>query len=802
MKVTRALDNILGRAENAPEHWKDDNHYKTKLKAALGTASNRNEAHPNSTRVFLWPEIAGRMTFNQMASLALQTRLSACILSSENGSQQLVVSVHSTPETMPGEPLTLFIDRDSWVMGWLPGPTPLLKEKQDLGRYPTKLASLFRDLIEAEPCGGLGHDVVQMQTFTEQEKKIPLEVWSTPGSKTIVRSKQCLRFVLRVHASTWTKVFDNTRRCVHCTEARGRVRRTSTEAEKKFVAASAAAIAAIKNPSQDFDTLMKNYENAQAQLKLVLEHNAVLETRLGEHELELNPLDTEAAVQLTASVTNDTYAHGLLTTILDTDRSGDFERMWICHLETIRNVRQKNAAANVFNEPLLHAMLRIYVRSPSAARVAGESGLLAMAHSNTLDSYLKPFDPEMGFTVKLEAQMDREREKYQRFKNDLWEKSEGCREPCGQGMVTVDEIMIKGHVLMRTKDQSVVGWVLNHDQLSSLDNMYEDLHIQDPPKARYVMCSMWGDLDSNYNFLGPMVASGSGLTGRQLDLFFWEMVRVFSRYGFETHLCILNGAGPNLKFVCLNSDVTNEHTRPWTYNPYTRFLLFFIFDPDHMIKNMRNAIFSSRACVAAPRHFSISKSLLLEWWPELQRKPQRDLDPNRPSAGSKLVEDPTPTNLNDRVHFGFDEVLLVHKQETGNVRLNNYLVATGRCLTNDVVTLDGYTKMRVHLAQYFFKDPVVAMFKVTSRLLPSDPKWQALTHIMEACNLIFLRFFGISQLISSFDEAPAQRLLCGFNFFRSWRADWRAWAAISGLPKQKTDRHFLSARTSTEVIVF
>ena len=412
-----------------------------------------------------------------------------------------------------------------------------------------------------------------------------------------------------------------------------------------------------------------------------------------------------------------------------------------------------------------------------------------------------------------------------------------------RGIFTMDEVYILGKLVMNAKSHQVVGWTVNQEQLGTLDCLYRKTTNNEPPLVKQAMVCMWRDLDSKFDIVGPLVGSASGLTHRQINTYFWKSVEGFQQAGFSTDLCVLDGASWNLKFIQLNCPkvgYTSPELVTWRFNPYTGFRIYFIMDPEHMFKNLRNALFSSNKS-SKPRHFTISKELLEKWASALFDKSKRP-DPDwltgllppasspptssaTPAPDSSFVPAPTnssaqsiattpglncptspvpPAAAPNRIHFGKGHLIehytaLKDKEESPNGP--RVLSETLNCLTDETLFLTSRSAQTVRLVSRVFDPRTVASITNVASKNRSALEWQALVHFLQAGQDIYSNFFMSGYTVSSMDNPCVQNILDGFRFFAEWHRDWDNDPYLATLSKSEKNRHFLDKITWLELKV-
>jgi hypothetical protein len=239
-------------------------------------------------------------------------------------------------------------------------------------------------------------------------------------------------------------------------------------------------------------------------------------------------------------------------------------------------------------------------------------------------------------------------------------------------------------------------------------------------------------------------------------------------------------------------------------NPLTNDRMYFTYDPMHIFKNVRNALFTSM-CASNARYFAIGRKLLEFFSPgpfDPGTREQRAAHSSDGTSAYNFATHVPAEELGDpvRVHFGYDQVTKHYKTLDHVTKYKDLLKETGHCFNVEVWELDSKTRMQVELVSRFFDRRVIDSFKKTAHSAPDDPEWKALVLFMEATHAIFVDFFMHKGGIQSLDSWAVKRLCWGFNFFRAWFEDHQAFINTPGLDTAGTHTFFLDmAKTWQEL---
>ncbi len=192
-------------------------------------------------------------------------------------------------------------------------------------------------------------------------------------------------------------------------------------------------------------------------------------------------------------------------------------------------------------------------------------------------------------------------------------KEQGFLEISKFGALFFDEVKIKEGLLFDPSTWELVGFV-------DLDNEGINSAIQ-KSLATHVLQFYFKSISSNFQF--PCGYSLTrGVSAQTLNKVFWQGVGLLQGYGFTTILAGCDGAAENRAFMMMNN--VDEFVSQ-TNNPFSDLPLFFISDPPHIMKKLRNNIYNS-----GEKHISLryTRYLLLHskpiLWNHIHSAHQRD----------------------------------------------------------------------------------------------------------------------------------------------------------------------------------
>jgi hypothetical protein len=475
--------------------------------------------------------------------------------------------------------------------------------------------------------------------------------------------------------------------------------------------------------------------------------------------------------------------------ICKNDKTGKLTAMSQNNLNVIRNTQKGVNATrgNRFSQPLLVALLHVHSKHKGVLSYLSKELLIGAACKSTLEDCLEPFRPELGFGKKAHTQIQRQKVHYGRHK----EVHKGQGKPDNEGQLSMDEINHIGLATYKSKSCTFTGWNINAEQLQSLEPVYAMLKDGAPLLCQYTMACMWTCHATKYSFLGPLVSSPSGLKWWQITHYFHKVVEILEKYDFHVDLCVLDGAAPNEKFVMkmCGMDGSSGNIAPRCRNHVTGKMIIFVFDPPHMLKNIRNQLFKS-VVSGNPRRFTVSEDLhdFLLTQPtlsEMENKAQ-DTDPAAASGCKPCSE---------RIFFGYKEVCEHGEQVRAHSNTNMYPSQLYKFFTVDHWKLTPRTKMRVHLAKQVFHDTTVSSFEEVSLKYPQDKRWSALVLFMKAVQKIYVDVCFSKVPVQSMKDPRVTTLLKGMMFFELWDKDVHSDPVLSTFSPKERNKHFISSKT-------
>ena len=98
------------------------------------------------------------------------------------------------------------------------------------------------------------------------------------------------------------------------------------------------------------------------------------------------------------------------------------------------------------------------------------------------------------------------------------------------------------------------------------------------------------------------IFSQRNMTAEHISQIFWSEVQALHDAGFQVLAACADGASYNRTFFKMNCS-----EEPWkAFNPWSRETIFFLSDPPHLFKKLRNQIFNSGSLPQHTRHMVLA----------------------------------------------------------------------------------------------------------------------------------------------------------------------------------------------------
>lgn len=175
-------------------------------------------------------------------------------------------------------------------------------------------------------------------------------------------------------------------------------------------------------------------------------------------------------------------------------------------------------------------------------------------------------------------------------------KAQGVRPPLGEGVLIFDEVKVAMKVSWNSRNEELVGLAMTSAEMQTLQDVYNTISSDSKTqKASYILQTLWRDLTSEYDVIGPYYTSASTLKSKFLLPCVMDAIYQFHLFSFETSLIICDGASANLtmlKALCgregayIHDDTQSDKFQvPVSFaNPYTGQKIFHLICPSHQVK--------------------------------------------------------------------------------------------------------------------------------------------------------------------------------------------------------------------------
>ena len=133
-------------------------------------------------------------------------------------------------------------------------------------------------------------------------------------------------------------------------------------------------------------------------------------------------------------------------------------------------------------------------------------------------------------------------------------------------------------------------------EMASLCDVYQTLDPQrKTKKTKTILQTIWRDLSSKFDVLGPYFTSEAGFDTKALIVITEETMLKFHWFGFHTVVIVLDGASSNLSMIKLwterrkgaysvREQGEDKHlVKPWFTDPFNSRKVYFTICPSHQV---------------------------------------------------------------------------------------------------------------------------------------------------------------------------------------------------------------------------
>ena len=372
--------------------------------------------------------------------------------------------------------------------------------------------------------------------------------------------------------------------------------------------------------------------------------------------------------------------------------------------------------------------LRIYLKSHSLYEDLRNSGGLKLPSGRTLSDYNNFCAPQTGWKEENLAVM----------KDQFKKKNPPNRARLGG--LFFDEMKIKEGLVFDNKNWELVGFTdVTADHDVGKDAKKNDVVDQ---LATHVLQFFFRSTFFNFDYPCAFFLT-KNTTALEINRLFWLGVSMLHIYGFEVILSCCDGASPNRSFIEIN---TGDSGKCSCLNPFSGKPIFFFSDPPHLIKKLRNNLYSSGHKAEHPRY---TRTLL----------------------------------FNDN-YILWNHIYAVYQRE-----IRRHLYVTD--IRKAHVAIDSISKMRVKLAVHTLSE------KVAKEMEECDEEATVETRkYIKACATFWNIFNDPAPMKTSNDKRMTE-----LNNVLDYFTTWQEWLALKYKTKTEQSQHFISWQSMSDLNV-
>ena len=378
---------------------------------------------------------------------------------------------------------------------------------------------------------------------------------------------------------------------------------------------------------------------------------------------------------------------------------------------------------------ILRWCLQQHARSQSCYEEIRKSGILRLPSGRTLLRYRNLNHPETGWHEGTLGEM-------RRVYDEFIAKKKGRSDRGHIGGIYFDEVKIKEGLVWDPKTDELIGFTdfPDSEPLESPATLPSVI-------ATHVMQFHFRSLFSTFYYPCAFFLTTNAKSD-QIDKMFWAGVRELYVRGFHVLVACGDGASSNRKFFQDCSDADGEIPYKTT-NPYTDQPIFFLSDPTHLIKKLRNNLSKSGTHSSSTRYLTHYGEPIV--WDQIRAVFLRDSE--RPLRFTPLRQ--------EHVH------------------------------------LTSFTKMRSRLAFDIFHE------RVQVEMSACEPKATIAIRQFLARVKDMINFFTSHNRLCSVNDEIFRSFCAAMTWFCDW---WRERQAAHGGVKSKAAKEFLSIQVYTDML--
>ena len=238
--------------------------------------------------------------------------------------------------------------------------------------------------------------------------------------------------------------------------------------------------------------------------------------------------------------------------------------------------------------------LAVYTRSPSAYEALKSFQLLQLPCVRTLKDYIHSNQEEAG---SIQQRLKICHDEYDRMVNAQKQLNSKTIAFC-EGVLILDEVKVGLNVQWNSRNEEFIGHAMTAHEMLTLHDVYEALEVHKTSKTSYVLQTLWRDLSSDYDIIGPYYTSEGGLKSKFLLACLYDALRQLHQFNFKVIAIVCDGASSNLtslKALCHRqgaygrdlSQKDDPHKVPVSFrNPYSGQDVFLLICPSHQVGHL------------------------------------------------------------------------------------------------------------------------------------------------------------------------------------------------------------------------
>lgn len=171
------------------------------------------------------------------------------------------------------------------------------------------------------------------------------------------------------------------------------------------------------------------------------------------------------------------------------------------------------------------------------------------------------------------------------------------------GELTFDMVKLRASVVFDSCGLRIRGLCASHSDLVEMHDVFQSMKNGFIEEACYALQFMWSSSTNGYRFLGPYFNFACDQNGESIHACVNAVIVALHKFDFQVDLCICDGASSNLNAIAiatgcnkqpLDDDFQRYLLPPFSINPATQGKLWWIIDPVHLLKNVRNWLINSK----------------------------------------------------------------------------------------------------------------------------------------------------------------------------------------------------------------